>query len=251
MKNKKALDLFLMKDPKHKAFKFEHCYEILKDYPKWAKPDNMQHGEGSSPIDSATPVSIDAEDGANTETGIRAGSEGRGIGRKATKTRRKIVNEHDPMWEEMMSNSSSTRKLLEQQILDINAVNQTRMNIEQQKLDMKREKYACKQRELDMKSAEVEEQIMMKNLAEMTPYSKKYWTNKKQAIIDSFPKKSRTARNIDFNAGGSGESNVGEHLSPRYNNSDTGNIAHRENEEAYFPDLNELTSTTDGYGQWR
>lgn len=256
MKNKKALDLFQLKDPNHKVFKFEHCYEILKEYPKWAKPENNQHGDESSPIDSATPVSLDAGDSANTsQAGVRAGSEGKGIGRKATKAKRKIANEKDPMWEEMMSNSSNTRKLLEQQILDNNAVNQARMNIEQQKLDLKREKYACRQRQLDMKNAEVEAEIMSKNLAEMTPFSKIYWSNKKQAIVDASARRTRATRNIDFSAGGSGESNVGEHFSPSYNNSDTGNIDPRGTENAYFPDLNDLTNETDAYGggngQWR
>lgn len=237
-----AMTLYQLKDPKHKVFKFNHCWEILKEYPKWSLPVHDNLNDQSSTQDNETPTSGRSVDGEVTpRDGVRPGSEGReSRGRQATKTSRRLATEKDPMWQEMMNNSSKTHKLLEQQLLENSMVNESRLKIEQEKIDIKREKYACKQRQMDMREAEAEEATLGKCLAEMTPYSKAYWSNKKQAIVDASARKPRASRNLNFGAGGSDETNVGEQFSPLYSNPPVG---------TYCPDLNNIQTDDDVYGE--
>ncbi|KAF5186596.1 hypothetical protein FRX31_023817 [Thalictrum thalictroides] len=76
----------------------------------------------------------------------------------------------------MMNDNSKTHTLLEQQLIAFNKTNQGRLDLEQQKLDRK---YVMKRENMDMKAAAINAEILSKNFADMTPFSKEYWTNKK------------------------------------------------------------------------
>ncbi|KAF5185189.1 hypothetical protein FRX31_025224 [Thalictrum thalictroides] len=65
-----------------------------------------------------------------------------------------------------------------------------------------------------MKAVAINVEILSKNLADMTPFSKEYWTNKKKAIVNSSIDRPRASRNLDFGADGSGGSNSGSQFSP-------------------------------------
>ncbi|KAF5198098.1 glutathione S-transferase T3-like [Thalictrum thalictroides] len=186
-----ALALFKIKDPKHLDFKFTHCWEILKNYPKWVQPEKNQQDE-NSPLEHGTPISLDSSQLEGTpQDGIRPGYEGRRSGRDATKAKRRLASEKDPMLEEMKNDNSKTHTLLEQQLITFNNAHQAIMDLEQQKLDRK---HARKQQKMDMKAATINAEILSKNLADMTPFSKEYWTNKKRVIVNIF--QYREAKNI-------------------------------------------------------
>ncbi|KAF5202320.1 hypothetical protein FRX31_008093, partial [Thalictrum thalictroides] len=247
-----AVALYKIKDPKHLDFKFTHCWEILKYYPKWAQPENSQQ-DGNSPLEQGTPISLDSSQlGGTPQDGVRPGSEGRGSGRNSTKAKRRLVSEKNPMWEEMMNDNSKTHTLLEQQLIAFNKANQGRLDLEQQKLDRK---YAMKREKMDMKAAAINAEILSKNLADMTPFSKEYWTNKKRAIVNSSAERPRASRNLDFGDGDSGGSNSGSQFSPNNFGANTSNTQYNQTINqggVYFPDLNvDNNDFGGGYGQWR
>ncbi|KAF5197230.1 hypothetical protein FRX31_013183 [Thalictrum thalictroides] len=245
----------LIKDPKHLEFKFTHCWEILKNHPKWAQLESNQQ-VGDSPDEHGTPVSQVPDLNADTRDEIRPGAEGRGLGRNATKVKRKIANEKDPMWDEMMAGNSKTRALLEKQQFDFNMANQARMDMEKEKSDRKQHKYAMKQQKLDMKAAAINAEILNKDLANMTPFSKQYWTNMKQTVVDSTVERPRASRNLNFGDVGSGESNSSSQFSPnnlRAHSSNTQYVQETQ-EDVYRPNLNDLNVGNEGFGggydQW-
>ncbi|KAF5205841.1 hypothetical protein FRX31_004571 [Thalictrum thalictroides] len=227
---------------------------MLKNYPKWAQPEKNQQDE-NSPLEHGTPIFLDYSQLEGTpQDGIRPGSEGRRSGRDATKAKRRLASEKDPMWEEIKNDNSKTHTFLEQQLIAFNNAHQARMDLEQQKLD---HKHARKQQKMDMKAAAINAEILSKNLADMTPFNKEYWTNKKRAIVNSSIERPRTSRNLDFGADGSGGSNSGSQFSPNNfdaHNNNTQYVPRSEN-GVYFPDLNDINANNGGfeyqYGQWR
>ncbi|KAF5190722.1 hypothetical protein FRX31_019692 [Thalictrum thalictroides] len=132
----KVLLLFKLKDPKHLEFKFTHCWEILKNHPKWPQLESNRQ-VGDSPDEHGTPVSQVTDLNVETRDEIRPGAEGRGSRRNATKVKRKIANEKNPMWDEMMAGNSKTHALLEKQQFDFNRANQARMDMDKEKSDRK------------------------------------------------------------------------------------------------------------------
>ncbi|KAF5176647.1 hypothetical protein FRX31_033766 [Thalictrum thalictroides] len=138
----------------------------------------------------------------------------------ATKAKRRLVSEKNPMWEEMMNDNSKTHTLLEQQLIIFNKANQVRLDLEQQKLNRK---YAMKREKMDMEAATINAKILNKNLVDMRPFGKEYLRNKNRAIVNSSTERPRASRNLDFGVGDSGGSNSGSKFSPNNFSADTSN----------------------------
>ena len=87
---------------------------------------------------------------------------------------------------------------------------------------------------MEMRATEKDIEIMNKDLRYLTPFSKEFWTRKKRAIIRNADMP-RVARNLDFSAGDSGESNEDVYIPNEY----TDGSYYQGNKE--FPDLNNDT----------
>ncbi|GFZ14497.1 hypothetical protein Acr_24g0006870 [Actinidia rufa] len=214
---KDAKDLYLIKESKHQTFRFDHAWDILKYHEKWNEPipESSHMNDLNSPLKVI--LSIPKTDKVEVvhQHKLRSSSEERPTGRNAAKTRRRIANEKDSMWQEMMNSFAMSQELMEKQCVDILAINQSQearanilVELEQCKLEHKQKKLASKQQqlainqqEMEMRAAGKDIEIMNKNLNNLTPFSKKFWTQKKRAIIRNAGMP-RAARNLDFSAGG-------------------------------------------------
>ena len=87
---------------------------------------------------------------------------------------------------------------------------------------------------MEMRATEKDIEIMNKDLSNLTPFSKEFWTRKKRAIIRNADMPKATKK-LDFSAGGSGESNEDVYVPGKY----TDGSYYQGNEE--FPDLNNDT----------
>ncbi|XP_057486619.1 glutathione S-transferase T2-like [Actinidia eriantha] len=144
---KDAKDLYVIKDPKHHTFRFDHAWDILKYHEKWNEPlTESSHANDHSPLEGNT---LNSQDSDEVEVirphGLRSGSEGRPTGRNAAKTRRRIANEKDPIWQEMMNSFAKSQDMMEKQHADNLAINQSKesranilVELEQRKLEHKK-----------------------------------------------------------------------------------------------------------------
>ncbi|KAF5182134.1 hypothetical protein FRX31_028279 [Thalictrum thalictroides] len=104
---------------------------------------------------------------------------------------------------------------------------------------------------MDMKAATINAKILSKNLADMTPFSKEYWTNKKRVIVNSSMDRPRTFRNLNFGVDDRGGSNRGSQFSPNNFDAHTSNtqyVQRIDQDRVYFPDLN---ADNNDFGGWR
>lgn len=193
-----AKELYIIKEPKNQPFKFDHAWKILKYHVKWSEP--IQSNSRSSPLTDGTPSPLG--DSSASPLGY-SGSPERPIGMKAAKAKRRLSKEKDPMWQEMMSSVGKSQDLMQKQheeYLNIQKKREVRadlmMSLKQKKIDMKEKKLKLKADEQDM-------EVMRKDLSNLTPFSKQFWSNKKQAIIDR-GNGSRATRSLNFSVGESG-----------------------------------------------
>ncbi|KAF5190723.1 hypothetical protein FRX31_019693 [Thalictrum thalictroides] len=106
-----------------------------------------------------------------------------------------------------------------------------------------------KQQKLDMKAATINAEILSKNLANMTPFNKQYWTNMKQAVIDSTAKRPKASINLNFGDVGSGGSNNSSQFSPNNLRAHSNNTQYVQEtqEDVYRPNLNDLSVGNEGF----
>lgn len=122
---------------------------------------------------------------------------------KVTKAKRRMTKKKKLMFQEMMNSVTKSQELMEKQHACYLAT-QARIEAHADLLmSLKQEELAMKEKELRLKADKQGMEIMEKDLSNLTPFSKQFWSNKKQAIVDSgnIP---RVARNLNFSEGGSG-----------------------------------------------
>ena len=236
---KHAKDLYVLKELKHQPFKFDHAWAILKYQEKWAEPlaESSHANDLDSPLEGNTLNSQDSDEVVGVcRIGLGSGSEGRPTGRNVVKTRRRIANDKDLMWQEMMNNAAKSQAMMEKQHADNLAITQSKEARAIMLVDLEQRKLEHKQKKLAQRQLEIEIEIMNKDLSTLTPFSKEFWTRKKRAIISNADMP-RAVRNLDFSAEGSGGSNEDVYVPQPTNSGEYSGVNYYGGNEVIF-DLN-------------
>ncbi|KAH7860047.1 hypothetical protein Vadar_008509 [Vaccinium darrowii] len=192
-------------------FKFEHCWKILKDSPKWndhvlirntskvsKKPSNPQSqaidsdDQGSPPsFTPSTPCPTLLDEVISLDHGH---DEVRAVGKKKTKAKRKNEGKDD----------ESTLYLK-----NINERLEEATKIEKEKLEVKKssekEKWAAKKRRIEQKEMQEERKVMSQSLVGLSPDQEAYWKLQQSLIVSRYKangfivNKETCGNDFDFN----------------------------------------------------
>ncbi|WOH09544.1 hypothetical protein DCAR_0729001 [Daucus carota subsp. sativus] len=151
-------------------FQFEHCWNLLKDQPKWighATKEDPKRRKTVSPVPKTSPCSAGTEDNAIENDIIELD---RPIGRKAEKGKRKALDKQ-------IEESVQLRKLKYTLLEESRKKEEKKLHQEDERLKLEREKVKLAKKESDQR-------IMMMNLNGMTDIQKQYFQQLQKEIME-------------------------------------------------------------------
>ena len=169
-------------------FQFEHCWNLLKDQPKWighATKEDPKRRKTVSPVPKTSPCSAGTEDNAIENDIIELD---RPIGRKAEKGKRKAL---DKQIEESVQLIKLKYTLLEEsrvQEKEFYRLKAEKMEYdkkkEEKKLHQEDERLKLEREKVKLAKKESDQRIMMMNLNGMTDIQKQYFQQLQKEIME-------------------------------------------------------------------
>jgi hypothetical protein len=166
------------------SFPFEHCWDLLKDKPKWLLHGPKDKQRRSSMATSANlthiPYTINEVEGDDVSHGKNFDFK-RPIGRKAEKAKRK--RKERPSEDVGVFMKKKTESLVEASVQGEEIICLEKEKLQLQRLD-REEKMNIERKKLHLQELEREKRIMLLDTNKMSEVQQKYWKARQIEILE-------------------------------------------------------------------
>ncbi|KAF5186965.1 hypothetical protein FRX31_023448 [Thalictrum thalictroides] len=214
----KAKQMYATSHEKNKLLTYDHAWNILKFHDKWSISTQERSPRiNNSPGINDSPGLTAREEEGNDIRQIGEASAGRpSNGRNASKSRRRVVEDNDPMWVELRENSRRNMEFMEKQRMDTLRIAATRDTRAKERNDNEKQWLAMLQEDRD-------KVIMDTDMIDFTPGRKMFHSNLRMDVLTRQCQRT-VARNLFFCGEGSSnqqdQSNDNSYNHGQYNNNE-------------------------------